>query len=59
MNCEGDKYCKRGAEYKIITKKEGGRMVEYKELFLCGICLISQYIESKGLKKEVEKVIRL
>lgn len=59
MKCEGDKYCKREAEYKVITKKEHGRITEYKEMLLCGICLIAHYIESNGLKEEVKEVIRL
>ena len=49
--CNGDKYCKRCAEYKILLKN--------KVINVCGHCFVANYITSKGLKSEVLWVVKL
>lgn len=61
MKCEGDKYCERIAEYSVKHHKEnevtGEKYIGWD--YVCGYCLMAQYVSSNGLKKGVLEVVRL
>lgn len=55
MKCEGKCGLLREAEYKVTMKEEHGKLIEYKEQFLCGVCMLDRCFATNGLRDDVVK----